>query len=150
MEKETYEREVTVRLFQVSNALQVLLDKMLKPSKLTAKQFFMMIIIGSFEEDPTLTQLADAFKTSHQNVKQVVLKLEKNGFVTLYKDELDARIKRVCFSDQANQFWAKRDENDEKTMGFLYEDISIEHMKIVQESLLSLIDKVERMGKTWE
>jgi len=147
MNKSEYEREVTVRLFQASNALQILLDKMLKSEQLTAKQFFMMIVIGSFAHDPNISELSDAFKTSHQNVKQVLLKLKKNGFVRMYKDEDDGRITRVSFTKKAISFWASRDRDDEKKMQALYDGISIEHMDIVLNSLMTVMGNVERMDE---
>lgn len=143
MDKEYYEREITVRLFQASNALQVMLDRMLKTQKLTAKQFFIMIIIGNYEHDPNISEIAETFKTSHQNVKKILVKLERQGFIELYKDKSDSRITRARFTALADEFWKKRETKDVMTMNRLYENISIEDMKIVRNVLMQLSQTME-------
>ncbi len=95
MERQNYEREIVVRLFQLSNTLQSYMDLLLKDDNLTAKQFFMMIVIGSQPHDLNLGEISELFGTSHQNVKQICLKLEKSGYVKIYKDEKDQRVLRV-------------------------------------------------------
>ncbi len=145
MDKSFYEREITVRLFQASNVLQTFLDKMLKPDNLTAKQFFMMIIISAMDDNPKIGELAETFKTSHQNVKQICLKLQKQNYVTLYKDKQDARITRVALTDHAFTYWKKRDTKDNQIMHHIYDPISLDDMKIFRQSLLTLMDVIEAM-----
>jgi len=146
MEREYYEREITVRLFQASNALQTYLDKILKEHNLTSKQFFMMIILGSFKDNPKIGEIAERFGTSHQNVKQVLLKLQKQGFIELYKDEKDSRIIRTRFTKKANHFWSERDTQDEKTMNQLYSPLSINELETFRTSLLTTIEEIERLS----
>jgi len=150
MKREFYEREITIRLFQASNALQTYLDKILKEENLTSKQFFMMIIIGNFKDNPKIGEIAERFGTSHQNVKQVLLKLQKQGFVELYKDEKDSRITRTRLTKQAIQFWSKRDIQDEKTMNQLYSPLSISDLNIFRTSLLKTIEEIERLTHSWD
>ena len=146
MEREFYEREITVRLFQASNALQTYLDRILKEHNLTSKQFFMMIILGSFEHNPKMIDVAERFGTSHQNVKQVLLKLQKQDFIELYKDDKDSRMTRVQFTEKANKFWDERDSQDEKTMNQLYSPLSINDLEIFRTSLLTTIEEIERLS----
>ena len=145
MNREDYERALTVRLFQASNALQVMLDKILKKDDLTAKQFFMMIMVDSFEADPNINDLSQIFKTSHQNVKQVLLKLEKKSFINMYKDPNDKRILRVSMTDEAKTFWLKRDKQDEARMHDLFKDMPTEHLEIVLKTFMTLINQIERV-----
>ena len=51
--------------------------------EITWKQFFAIICINLCKEPPTLNELSDIMGSSHQNVKQILLKLEKAGFVTM-------------------------------------------------------------------
>ena len=142
MNRDQYEREMVVRLFQTSNALQTFLDKLLKQDHLTAKQFFMMIFIGAFEDNPKLGDLADVFGTSHQNVKQVVLKLVKQGFVELYKDPQDSRISRVTLTTKATMYWNARDEQDNQTIKELYEPLSTEHLATIVNGLEVIVSQI--------
>ncbi len=51
-----------------------------------------MIVLGSFWKWSGISELSERFGTSRQNVKQLALKLEKNGYVEIYTDEKDARL----------------------------------------------------------
>lgn len=42
--------------------------------------------------------------SSHQNVKQVALKLEQKGLLVLEKDKKDARVTRLKLTDQSYRF----------------------------------------------
>ncbi|MCR5011479.1 MAG: MarR family transcriptional regulator, partial [Lachnospiraceae bacterium] len=59
--------------------------------EITWKQFFAIICINLCKEPPTLNELSDIMGSSHQNVKQILLKLEKKGFVMAAPDEKDKR-----------------------------------------------------------
>ena len=143
MKRDELEQHITVRLFQASNALQTFLDQQLKADHLTAKQFFMMIIMGTFEQDPMLGELAERFGTSHQNVKQIVKKLALNGYVELYKDPSDSRITRTRFTEKALSYWNNRNTNDQQTMNQLYANIEDTKMEAFLQGLLSLLETLE-------
>ena len=61
------------------NRFQAMADRLI--GEISWKQFFTIICIQLCKESPTLQQLADVMGTSHQNCKQLLLKLEKKGFV---------------------------------------------------------------------
>ena len=48
---------------------------------ITWKQFFAIICIRLCREAPTLNDLSEVMGSSHQNVKQILLKLEKKGLI---------------------------------------------------------------------
>lgn len=56
-----------------------------------------------------LNQLAKKLNSSHQNIKQICVNLEKKGWVTLSPDPMDKRSTMVLLSDQ---FEIKRFELD--------------------------------------
>ncbi len=147
MNRENLQREVIVRLFQTSNALQTYMDKLLKEDHITTKQFFMMIILGSFEYAPKIGELSERFGTSRQNVKQVLLKLEKSGLINLFKDEKDSRITRVMFTNKANEFWAPRDQGDTESMNSIFHILSDESLLHMIESLIKLFDQLDVLKK---
>ena len=61
------------------NRFQACADKFFK--EITWKQFFAIICINICKENPTINELSEVMGSSHQNVKQLLLKLESKGFV---------------------------------------------------------------------
>ncbi len=142
------EREVLVRIFQLSNKLQVFLDNQLKNEQLTAKQLLLMVAIDSFENDPGFSEISTRFGSSRQNVKQLALKLKNNGYVQIYTDKLDARYKRVKLTNQAKEYWRKRDESDLIFLNEMFKVISEDNMKILQESMMKIDNTIELLNKS--
>ena len=147
MNREDYQRENLVRIFQLSNAIQTYIDRLLKEYKLTTKQFFMMIIIGSFDYEPRIGEVSERFMTSRQNVKQVILKLQKSGFVDLYKDENDSRVTRVRLTRVAEEFWSRRNEQDTASMNEIFSVLSINELMTMQTAFMKLGNKMEELNK---
>ena len=79
------------------NRFQAMADKTMK--EISWKQFFAIICINLCNENPTIKELAEIMGSSHQNVKQILLKLEKKGFVKIAIDETDRRKQRVELTD---------------------------------------------------
>ena len=146
MSRDELQRQNIVRIFQLSNAIQTYIDKILKPYKLTTKQFFMMIIIGSFSEDPRIGQISERFGTSRQNVKQVLNKLQQSGYITLYKDLNDSRILRAQMTEKAGMFWASRSDEDVNSMNTMFEVLSVDELFIMQEAFVKLAKRMEEMN----
>lgn len=145
MERNQLHKEVTVFLFQASNALQAYLDQLLADVALTAKQFFLLIVVGSFDRDPTLGELASRFGTSHQNVRQLLGKLSERNFVRLYPDESDGRILRVGFTEQTVRFWQERNEADADSMEELYQPLSDDTLLAMREGILTTLRHIQTL-----
>ncbi|MCH4887210.1 hypothetical protein EZV73_06490 [Acidaminobacter sp. JC074] len=136
-----YSREIFARLFLLTRKWEVLFNR--KNTELTLKQMMCLIVVNSgFDHDPTIKEIAGVLSTSHQNIKAIVLQLEKKSFVSLYKDSQDKRITRVKISETKASYWQKQNVEDEKTMGALFEGISEEHLKITLETILKLDENV--------
>ena len=89
----------------VSNMMDTLLDRELSEYGITAKQWFMTVVIeNSFDNPPTIKEVARAMGSSHQNIKQVALKLEQKGLLLLEKDKRDARVTRLKLTEQSYEF----------------------------------------------
>ena len=146
MERDKHEREIIVRLFQLSNALQTYLDNMLKEFQITSKQFFLMIIIGTFEGSPRIGEVSERFGTSRQNVKQVLLKLEKSNYVRLFKDEFDSRITRVTLTEHAKLFWEERNEMDDFIISEIFKLSSTDDLAIFNSSLIKTIEQINGLS----
>lgn len=95
------------------NRYQAAADAFFK--EITWKQFFAVICINLCKEPPTLNELSDVMGSSHQNVKQILLKLEKKGFVELVTDEKDRRKQRIHVTDACRNFLEKNDNNGQQS-----------------------------------
>lgn len=125
MKRIDYEREIFSMLFKASNGLQVYLDQLLSSDGLTAKQMFLLIVISSFGEDhPTLKDVAAKSSSSYQNVKQLALKIEKEGYVEISRDAQDRRKKKLRLTAKAMTFWKQRESVDLEAMDRLFEGCS--------------------------
>ena len=61
------------------NRFQAIADQTMQ--EISWKQFFAIICINLCKEPPTLRELSEILGSSHQNVKQILLKLEKKDFI---------------------------------------------------------------------
>lgn len=97
--------EIFGSLFYITNRLQTIIDRSYSAYGLTAKQWFLVVVIERFfTEPPKLIDVAEAMGSSYQNVKQLALKLESKGFAKLERDPLDKRAIRISLTDQCGEF----------------------------------------------
>lgn len=140
-----YKRNVFAQVFQLSNALQIYLDRQLALDELTSKQFFLMIVIASFNnEPPTLNEVSQVAGSSHQNVKQLAMKLQKNGFVEFNEDEQDRRILRLSLTKKAERYWKQRDEGDAKQLEDIFKDLSYEEITHMHTGMTKLFNNIKK------
>ena len=59
------------------------------------KQCFLIICTGFFKTPPTIKDISEMMGSSHQNIKQILLKLEKLGFLKFVPDEKE-RSGKLC------------------------------------------------------
>ena len=111
--------------------------------EITWKQFFAIICINLCKEPPTLNELSDVMGSSHQNVKQILLKLEKKGFVSTVPDEKDKRKQRISVTDTCRVFLDRNDNNGQQSqyiIGRIFEGID-------EKSLQTTIQTVMKMER---
>jgi DNA-binding MarR family transcriptional regulator len=81
--------------------------------------------------------------SSHQNVKQILLKLEKKGFVSTIPDESDKRKQRIYVTDKCREFIEENDNNGQQSQ-FIIERI---FNGIDEESLQTTIQTIMKMER---
>lgn len=124
--------------FAFGNRLQAAGDSFYE--EITCKQFFLLICLSLFKDTPpTINELSEVMGSSHQNVKQIVNKLERAGFVTTYYDKEDKRKLRVVTTDRERRLGEKNREREEKFMSMLYDGVSEEDAK----NALRVIERLE-------
>jgi DNA-binding MarR family transcriptional regulator len=106
---------------------------------ITSKQFFLTICLSLFHDHyPTINELSEVMGSSHQNVKQIANKLEKNGFLTLFPDEQDKRKVRIAPTDQLMQLEIKHRERGQEFMERLYDGLSDEEIAITLKAMTKI------------
>ena len=103
------------------NRFQAMADRDMK--EISWKQFFAIICIDMCNEPPTLKELADILGSSHQNVKQILLKLEAKDFVAFKADAKDKRKQRIVLTKKCMNFCAKNDDVGKDVMEKMFAGI---------------------------
>ena len=121
------------------NQFQAAADAFFK--EITWKQFFAIICINLCKEAPTINELSDVMGSSHQNVKQILLKLEKKGFVTTVTDEKDKRKQRIIVTDEARRFLEENDNNGQQSqyiIGQIFNGISDKNLQTTIQTIMKM------------
>ncbi|MDD6812615.1 MAG: MarR family transcriptional regulator [Lachnospiraceae bacterium] len=120
------------------NRFQTVADSFFE--EITWKQFFAIICINLCKESPTINELSEIMASSHQNVKQILIKLEKKGFVKMMVDERDKRKQRIVLTKKCDDFCKRNDQESAIRMNQMFEDIS-------EEQLITTIHTIIQMEK---
>lgn len=121
------------------NRFQAAADTFFK--EITWKQFFAIICINLCKEAPTINELSDVMGSSHQNVKQILLKLEKKGFVRTVADEKDKRKQRIIVTDEARRFLEENDNNGQQSqyiIGQIFNGISDKNLQTTIQTIMKM------------
>lgn len=102
------------------------------------KQCFLLICMNMMITPPTIGELAEVAGSSHQNVKQMLLKLSRLGFVTLTDDPHDRRKQRAAMTDKAIAFLKKYDQPSKEFVEQLFDGITPEQLEVTVLTLLKL------------
>lgn len=136
-------RFILVMVFMVEQRWRYIIDKEMEPDGITAKQWLLLIVIGSgFKSPPSIQEAADALSTTHQNVKQIAASLERRGFMALERDPKNKRIIRLKITDKCRAMFEKRTENDIRAINRMFENLTDEEMK----ALFNIIAKMEHQA----
>ncbi len=128
------------------NRYQAAADRYFK--EITWKQFFAIVCINLCKEPPTLNDLSEVMGSSHQNVKQILLKLENKGFVSMKTDEKDKRKQRFIVTGKCRRFL---EENDDKSrtsaqiMEQIFEGVDESSLKTTIETIMKMERNLEKI-----
>ena len=125
------------------NRFQAVADSTMK--EISWKQFFALICINMCKEKPTVKELAEIMGSSHQNVKQILLKLEKKGFVSITADESDKRKLRIELTAYCKEFCAKNDEMAMNIMRKMFEGVSNEQLQVTIQTIIHIEDNLKEI-----
>ena len=126
------------------NRFQAMADKLIE--EISWKQFFTIICINLCKESPTIKELAAIMGSSHQNVKQILLKLEKKGFVCISVVVEDRRKQRGKLTKKCMQFCNDNDEISDSAIKAMFNGISEEQLFITIKTIMQMEDNLKMIG----
>lgn len=109
------------------------------------KQCFLMICIKMFQQPPTINELSEVVGSSHQNVKQLLLKLQKTGYVQFVQDENDKRKQRIIRTAKADEFDRTHADSSNECMKNFFIGIDPDKLKTTIEILAQLDQNLKKM-----
>ena len=118
------------------NRFQTIADNTMK--EISWKQFFAIICISFCKEPPTINDLAEILGSSHQNVKQILLKLEKKGFIKFEEDKQDKRKQRIVVTKVCLKFCDKNNETSSQIMQKMFEGIPEKYIKTTIKTIIRM------------
>ena len=130
------------RMNRFNNQFQAAADAMFR--ELSWKQVFFLNCVTLFGEPPSIKDVADVVGCSHQNAKQILLKLEKGGFVTMEQDETDRRRQRIRVTHKAEAFRKEFDEPSRHVMERIFAGVDAEELEMTIRVITHLDDNLRR------
>ncbi|NUT33132.1 MAG: winged helix DNA-binding protein [Hamadaea sp.] len=122
----------------MAQQMRTLMDQRLRPDGLTTQQAALLTAVDALGE-PTLSQVAGALATTHQNARQIADALQRKGFLEIAVDPRDARVRRLRTTDAHAGFWARRNEGDHQAVTSWFSGLDPDEAV----TLLALLDRVE-------
>ncbi len=142
------EHVIFTLIFMLSNQLQAIGDTFF--DEVSTKQWFILLVLNIMDGYlPTLGELSHAVGSSHQNVKQLVLKLEQKGYVEISKDETDARRLRIKLTPKSEEFHQLYQEKSIRFMNRLFDGFNKEDLSVTKKVMVTMRDKLGGMEKDY-
>lgn len=133
--------EIFGRIFFLSNRLEYLGDNDLRKDGLTTKQWQLIAVTGKyFIHPPSVSEVAEVLSTTHQNVKQIALKLQEKGFILIEKDEKDKRVLRLRLTEKNTKYWESKSTEDVAFISSLFYGLTDQEI----HKLYELLNKVQK------
>lgn len=93
----------------------------------------------------SLKDIASLVGTSSQNVKKIVVILEKKGFAHIKRDERNARILRIALTDNGKIYYKEKEIENEQTLEAIFNGFDNEHILRLYSDLMDNI--LKEVGK---
>ena len=127
------------------NRFQAMADSMME--EISWKKFFAIICINMYNGKPTVKELAEIMGSSHQNVKQILIKLEKKGFVNITTDQTDKRKQRIELTEYCREFCERNDETSMNIMKTMFSGISEEQLQATIKTIIQIENNLKEIEK---
>lgn len=128
-------------IFTLSNKLQVLGDEF--DQNITIKQWLFMVYVSKFSKPPTVTEVANFIGYSRQNAKRIAAVLQERGYVTIVKDQNDARALRIALTQKCTDYFQKRSHRELEFLDKIFTGFDAELTNGVYKGLSRLGENIE-------
>lgn len=139
----TPKRMLIRKLASFSNKMKRL--RRMPVGDLSGSQLLLLPIIYSFDNPPTLNELAEANESSYQNTRQILEKLESTGYVTILPDEKDSRAIRAVLADKGIAAVHEYYRTMYGAVLHLYDGIDDRDVEITLRVLDTLYDRIDSL-----
>jgi DNA-binding MarR family transcriptional regulator len=134
-------------IFALSNKLQVLGDAF--DRNITIKQWFFIVGVSKFCEPPTISEVANFIGYSRQNAKRIAAALNERGYITIIKDQDDARALRISLTQKCTDYFAQRSQKELEFLDNLFNGFDADLTNDVFKGLTRLAENIEMMSNDW-
>ena len=125
------------------NRYQAKADKFFE--EISWKQFFAIICLDLYKESPTIKELSEIMGSSHQNVKQILNKLEDKGYVRIDFDKKDKRKQRVLLTEKTRAFCEEHEEGSQRIVKKIFEGIDTNDIGIAIRTIMQMERNLEEV-----
>ncbi len=143
VERIEMEKYILIILFLIQQRWSYVINKDLVEDQITTKQWLMMIVISNaFNHAPSMQEVADTMSITHQNVKQLAVRLEDRGFLNIERDPDNRRILRLKVTEECKKYWEKRTPENIKSINSIFDGLDDIEMK----NLFEIMGKLEKIS----
>jgi DNA-binding MarR family transcriptional regulator len=135
--------DLFTKIFLLSRRLEYISNTALRKDQLTIKQFLLIAAIDSFDEPPSISQLAHKITTSHQNVREIADRLQKRGFIAIERDPKDRRVYRLRTTKENWDYWDSRLDEHERLIFGLFDPFSDEEIHVFDDLVNRFLENTE-------
>ena len=123
------------------NRFQTIADNTMK--EISWKQFFAIICTNMCKEPPTINDLSEILGSPHQNVKQLLLKLEKKGFIKFQEDKQDKRKQRIILTKACLKFCETNNQASSQIMQKMFQGIPEKDIKATIKTIVRMDENLK-------
>lgn len=116
------------------------MDQHLAADGLTTQQATLITIVDALGM-PSLSQVAAAMGTTHQNARQIAAALQRKDFLVVEPDAADRRALRLRTTDRSARFWAGRSADDHEYVRAWFAGLSEEEAAALLDLLVRVRDR---------
>lgn len=118
---------------------------------ITFRQWFLLLLISRMDlTEKSIHRIAEVAGTSRQNVKKLLVPLEKKGYVQIQKSARDARSLQVELTGKAWQYFsdhAKLTAGETERLFAPFQPEEVRQLAELLEKLQKCLEQYEREGK---
>jgi len=139
-----YDVFVFAAMHTLANRFQTLGDR-IDPA-MTLKQWFVLAAVNRFiDRPPNIGDIATLLGTSRQNIKKMAVILESRGFLKLEKDENDKRNILMLLTEQCNNYFKGREQQENEYIERIFRGISEDMLKNLCIGMTKLMENTDRL-----